>query len=236
MSQEQKFLGIILKKQAYVEADEIVTCFTLQKGKVRLFAKSVKLPKSKLQHALQIPFLVELKVMEGKAGSFKVIGAEIKNTFSNLRNSINLSNFVFFAMEAVLKFTPDEQKNEDLFFALEHYLNAINKNVDELDCYKELLKFKIKFLAALGFTISSPDSVSKTEGYGFSNSLGGFTQQKSFDFRSVSNSHVELFLDLVKDKNILQNHEDEIKELNQLLSSFIYFHLERELNSEKNLI
>ena len=53
---EIKHTGIILKKQPLGEADELITLFTKEQGKVRVLAKSVKSAKSKLQQNCRLCF------------------------------------------------------------------------------------------------------------------------------------------------------------------------------------
>src|SRR5947208_3391870 len=66
MPRENTYQAMILKKQAYAEADEIITFFTFEHGKVRALAKSVKSPKSKLQQKLQALFLVQVTLSHSK--------------------------------------------------------------------------------------------------------------------------------------------------------------------------
>ncbi len=61
MPRENTYLSIILKKQAFKEADELITVYTKEAGKLRVLAKSIKSPKSKLQHGLQVLFLVKIE-------------------------------------------------------------------------------------------------------------------------------------------------------------------------------
>lgn len=239
MSKETKLQGIILKKQAFGEADEIVTCFTKELGKVRFLAKSVKLFKSKLQHALQLPFYLEFKLTEGRGSLAKIISAQTLQTFSFLRENPELGSYAFFGLESVLKFTPDEQKNESLFFALLEFLKHINLSLDQKNCKLELLKFKIVFLDALGFSITIPEvnlNNPPVGALGFSNSSGGFTLQQCFDFRMIGQNTLENFLSLVKNNHGLYFAMEEIEELNHLLSGFLTYHLEREIKSEKFIV
>ena len=234
---ETKLQGIILKKQAFGEADEIVTCFSKELGKVRFLAKSIKLSKSKLQHALQLPFLVEIKLTEGRGGLGKIISANVLISFSNLRENPELGSYAFFGLESVLKFTPDEQKNESLFFALFEFLKQINLSEDQKNCKLELLKFKILFLDVLGFSVTIPEKETlPNQTVGFSNSLGGFTSKQCFDFRMIGQNTLENFLSLVKNKHGLYFAMEEIDEINHLLSGFLTYHLEREIKSEKFIV
>jgi DNA repair protein RecO (recombination protein O) len=79
MSRENTYAALVLKKQPLNEADELITVFTKEIGKLRVLAKSVKFAKSKLQYSLQSLFLVNLTVTGG--GLPKIIGVEVVNLF-----------------------------------------------------------------------------------------------------------------------------------------------------------
>jgi DNA repair protein RecO (recombination protein O) len=234
---ETKLQAVVLKKQAFGEADEIVTCFSSELGKVRFLAKSIKLSKSKLQHALQLPFLVEIKLTNGRGSLAKVISATVVESFSALRENPELGSYAFFALESILKFTPDEQVNSELFSALVKYLKNINLSVGAKVCKLELVKFKIAFLSGLGFSVNLPAGKIETyENLGFSNSLGGFTWEKAFDLRQVSQNAVQAYCKLVENPNEIFFGMNEIDELNNILSGFVTYHMEREIKSEKYIM
>ena len=151
MSREINYQAIILKKQPFNEADEIITFFSKEAGKVRGLAKSVKLSKSKLQNSLQALFLVNLGLVGGGLLP-KIISAEPKKTFFKLRHNLNLIKYAFYASEVVLKFTPDTQKNEKLFELLLNFLDHLENSGLELEF--ALAKFKAEFLTATGFEVS----------------------------------------------------------------------------------
>ena len=148
MSKEQKLTAFILKKQAFNEADEIITFFSKEQGKVRALAKSVKLAKSKLQAKLQNLFLVNVN-LAGSHSLPKVTAAEPIEVFFNLRENLETVKLGIYASELVLKFTGDEEVNEPLFLALKNFLEQLNlaeqKTWDRL-----LLQFKLAVLDACG--------------------------------------------------------------------------------------
>ena len=121
MSRETKCRGVILKKQAFNEGDEIITFFTRELGKIRCLAKSVKSSKSKLQQKLQSLFIVDISFTHGKLP--KVISVEPVKVFSAMRENLQALKRAFYAQELVLKFTPDEQKNEPLYFCWKIFWN-----------------------------------------------------------------------------------------------------------------
>lgn len=207
MSREQKYTAIILKKQAFNEADEIITFFTREAGKVRALAKSVKLPKAKLQNALQSLFLVHL-TLAGQGRLPKIISAEPKKTFSRLRHNLNSLKRAFYASELVLKFTPDGQKNEKLFVLLLELLNFLDADNQNIDL--ALAKFKAGFLSSAGLSATAHDD------------LKDRAEQLNLTLALEACSFADLNLKTWSD----------IAPLQKFLSDFIVYHLEREVKSE----
>lgn len=239
MPKEQTHTAIILKKQAFGEADEIITAFSREQGKIRFLAKSVKRPKSKLQHALQVPFLVELRLTQAR-GLQRVISCVVLESFGNIRNSSTGGRSAFYGLETVLKSTADGQKNLALFTALKIFLENIDSpRLSKIQVNLALLKFKIQALNALGLAISSPQEEQSGQIMGFSNSLGGFIQKNCFDFRPVTRQAHGLFLSLSGSaefaKPPILSDQGQTDELHNLLSGFLEYHLEREIKSEKFL-
>lgn len=261
MSRETKCRAIVLKKQAFNESDEIITFFSFELGKIRCLAKSVKVSKSKLQQKLQSLFLVNLSFTHGRLP--KIISVEPVKVFLQMRENLESLKRAFYAQESVLKFTPDEQKNEPLFILLENFLEFLNSQNAELVLDLGLVKFKLEILRVLGLAASlaanSADAHSRPQrsrvgseaveardggvaNYNrqifFSPVRGGFNRQPSDDSLKVSADVYGLFLELqaAEFENLknIQNTAGE-KELQNLLSQFIEYQMERKIKSEKFL-
>lgn len=235
MSKETKLTGIILKKQPYNEGDEIITLFTKEQGKLRVLAKSVKLAKSKLQNSLQALFLVNISVAGNKLP--KIIAAQPEEVFLNLRENLRAVKMAFYAVELLLKFTPDEHKNEALFNLLEQFLSKLNTEKSDDVLNLALAKFKIAILQDSGLGIHYPKNISPREKVSLSPVRGGFVSgEEGASFLPVSKACFQLFLKLagVNSTDISQD-SSAIQELQKLLSIFIEYQLERRVNSEKYL-
>lgn len=153
MSREQKLTAFILKKQAFAEADEIITFFSLEQGKVRGLAKSVKLAKSKLQSKLQSLFLVNVS-LSGKSSLPKVTSVETIEVYSNLQSNLETIKLAIYGSELLLKFTGDEEINEPLFRAFKSFLEQLNVADPQL-LDNLLVKFKLEVLDSCGLSIRS---------------------------------------------------------------------------------
>lgn len=210
MPREQTYTAIILKKQPFGEADEIITFFTSESGKLRGLAKSVKLPKSKLQNCLQSLFLVDL-TLSGKSQLPQIIGAEPKKTFFRLRQDLESLKRAFYAAELVLKFTPDAQSNEGIFLLLENFLEFLDTYPDFKDA--ALAKLKASFLRLEGFSIVDHGDLS-----GRPELLKLCQRLEETGFGSLQT-----------------RTWSGLGPLQDFLSEFIVFNLERQLKSEKFL-
>jgi DNA repair protein RecO (recombination protein O) len=231
MSREQNYTGIILKKQVLGESDEIVTFFTKELGKIRALAKSVKSSKSKLQQRLQALFLVNFTLTGGKLP--KIIFVEPLSVFMKLRENLFGIKAAFVACELVLKFAPDEQKNVPLFQALVDFFEFLNEEEDQLLVSLGLIKFKLAVLEASGLGVALDAGENDIQTY-FSAHGGGFTQVAGG--QAVLPAVVNIFrqLRLVEFKNLAAAGIPDAgqNQLQQLLSEFIEYQLERRLKSE----
>ena len=231
MSRESQYIAFILKKQPFNEGDELITIYTAEAGKLRALAKSVKLAKSKLQARLQMLFLVKLTLTHGKLP--KIILAEPVSVFFGMRENLAAVKMSFYAAELVLKFTPDEQKNPALFNLLSDFLNFLDTAREQKILDLGLAKYKINILQTLGLDISFVQGAKF-----FSPVHGGFFAEKSADSWPVTLGAFSLFLTLKDCRfDLLPNIENmqNTPELQNLLSRFVEYQLERSVQSEKYL-
>lgn len=210
MSREANYTAIILKKQPFNEADEIITFFSRQTGKIRGLAKSVKLPKARLQNALQSLFAVEVTLVN-RGNLPQIIAAEPQKTFARLRHQLDLLKLGLYAVELVLRFTPDGQKNEPLFDLLYDFLNYLDTDGRQQEV--SLAKFKAQFLVTVGLSASAHED------------LGTESDRLKLCQTLENISFTELNYTTWPD----------IAPLQRFLSDFIVYHLDREVKSERFL-
>jgi DNA repair protein RecO len=241
MSREQSYQALLLKKQPFGEGDEVVTFFTREGGKLRFFAKSTKLAKSRLQYALQALFLVNVTVTGG-SNFPKIIHAQPVEIFPHLREDLPAIKIAYYAVELLLKFTPDGQRNDELFDFYKEFFIFLNscRNARCLD--HGLAKFKIDLLELLGYGVHFSEDFLADPHVGFSNVRGGFGVTQGADFIALNSHVVKQFVFLREHTftSILEGSEGEgqdegISQLQDLLSGFIRYHLERDVKSEEFL-
>lgn len=121
--------AIILKKNIFSEGNEIITMYSRELGKIRAVAKAVKSPKSRLSFGLQNLFLTDVDVLISKKLS-TIKGVKALETFPNIYSDEQNILLALYATEIILKSTPDEEKNENLFDLYLNFLRHLNTRQD----------------------------------------------------------------------------------------------------------
>jgi DNA repair protein RecO len=232
MSRENSYEAIILKKQPFGEADEIVTFFTLEQGKVRALAKSSKLPTSKLQYALQPTFHVRV-TLAGNGHLAKIIRTQILESFAVLHDHPDRLQYWYSAAELAVKSLGDEIKHETAFDELLRFLHALRTpNTTSNGLVRALIKFKLKFFETIGMGIHQPGG---QEGQLlFSPSHGGFY------YGAASSDAVPISMETWQTFDEINNQpydnlitlESNVEKVDQLVQDFIVYQLERDLKAE----
>jgi DNA repair protein RecO len=154
-----------------------------------------------------------------------------------MRENLECLKRAFYAQELALKFTPDEQKNEPLFFLLENFLEFLNSEPAEKVLDLALAKFKLEILKVLGLGVKGSAGGDNGRIF-FSAQTGGFSRAVSADGLKTSPDVFGLFLELqslgFENLGKARNTSGE-KDLQNLLSQFIEYQLERKVKSEKYL-
>ncbi len=244
MLREQTSQAIIIKQSAFGEADEIITFFTREAGKIRALAKSVKLSTSKLRHGLQPMFSVAVTLTGGHSAGTKlskIIGVTVAETFSNIAADSERVKRWYVVAELINKATPDEQNNEELFQLLLDFLTILNRpqiSAAQLDLV--LAKFKLELLAAIGLGIWHPAEANAQPRF-FSNAKGGFFNTRlASDAVPVTSATWQSFKRLNSQPFSALHDEPAgrilpLGDLPQLVTDFLLYYLEREIKAEQFL-
>src|SRR5262245_40565874 len=126
MSREKTLDCIILKKQDFNEADQIVTLFSREEGKLRCLVKAAKLPTSKLQPAVQPLFLSKVTMTGGSTSLSKVIRGQAMESFGSIIADAEKLSAWFVVSELLIRGLPDGQPSPQLFDTTKHYLRFLN--------------------------------------------------------------------------------------------------------------
>lgn len=115
-----------MRKQNYREADQILTIWTKEEGKVRLMGRGLRLPKSKLAYSVQDLSLAEIEAA-GRGSIPTLISAKPTQLFTSLRQDLKKMAVGFYAAELMMKMTADESPNLPAFELLLSLLNKVDQ-------------------------------------------------------------------------------------------------------------
>ncbi|MBI3671431.1 DNA repair protein RecO [Candidatus Azambacteria bacterium] len=143
--------GIVLKKQDKGENDKVAVFFTRDYGKIALVAKGIRKSGSKLASHIELFSLSEIGFVLGKAKSV-LTSAEEVDAFSSIKNDPERSKAAGHIVELVLKYTLDEEPDEEIFNILRQaFFYLDEKEFTELELEYFLRYFEFRFLSILGY-------------------------------------------------------------------------------------
>jgi DNA repair protein RecO (recombination protein O) len=163
--------AIVLKQRDFSEADKIITLYSMKMGKISCIAKGIKRAKSKLRGTL-LPFTHNSLVLFKGKSLYTVTGADIIESFVNLRKDFSLMAYTSYILELLDSLVPEEEASYQTFVLLVgtlHLLNVIDPRV-------AVKIFEIRFLRILGYRPQT-DKCINCGGFGdkfwFSSGQGG---------------------------------------------------------------
>lgn len=116
--------AVVLRRHDLGEADRIITLYTLHLGKVRVIAKGVRRPTSRLGGHLEL--FTHAQVMLAKGRNLDIITqVETQNAFLGLREDLWRAGLAYYAAETLDRLTEDHQENAALFQLLVQTLDRI---------------------------------------------------------------------------------------------------------------
>lgn len=148
MEETYRTKAIILGRKPFRECDAIATVYTFEKGKLDLVVKGAKKIKSKLAGHIEPMNLSEIMVVRGRG--YDYIGSAVnKNCYINIKSNLNLVSCAGKAVNIFNKLVKHEEKDEDLFFILENFLEILNnENIGNNELFYNF--FILKLLDLLG--------------------------------------------------------------------------------------
>ncbi len=144
-----KTKAIVIKSQRWGEADRIVTFYSEQVGKVRGIARGARRMKSRFGSALEPFRLIDLTLFEKNVeGLARISQADIAESFSLLRENLELMTAAACMVNVIQAVTPDRDPNPNVFQALIDGLSSLESGCDSELC---ALLFQIHILGHTGF-------------------------------------------------------------------------------------
>lgn len=136
------------------ETDRIYTIYTLENGKIRVLAKSVRKANAKLAGFLENFTLAEIFIAKNQ-GMGKITGSLVLDNFSRMRENLEAVRSVFGSVELLGKIIKDENKDEKIFGLLKEYLEASNSISSAEKTEILSLGFSFKLLEEAGYKVEA---------------------------------------------------------------------------------
>lgn len=237
--------AIVLSRRDFRETSIIVNFYTRDFGRLSGILKGIKNEPAKFASTLEPFSLNDIIFYRKRNSSLHLVSqCDIRDNFNIIRQSIHKVGLASVIVELIGAIMPPEDKNEEIFDLALTGLKELelSNNPDKI-----MTIFKIKILALSGFKPHFDSCVScgfRILGQSkFSLVLGGLLCQscyrKDLSARSIFRGTVASILHIEKNdfkNNLNLGMNPQIKkELELILNSFINFHLERELKSQKVL-
>ena len=149
--------AIVLARRDIKENDQIVSFYTLEKGKVELLARGVKKITSKNSAHLEPFSFVDVEVTEGKEINYLTKVHPI-NYFISIRKNLEKSLAAGFLVSTLNKLLHEGENDERIFNLTIGWLEYLS--LESSVCRLQLLDaFFVKFLSLLGFDITEMKNV-----------------------------------------------------------------------------
>jgi DNA repair protein RecO (recombination protein O) len=137
--------GIVLARTNFQEADRIMTVLTPDQGKVRVIAKGVRKPKSRLAGGVELFSISDITFIPGKGEINTLISARLMEHYGNIATDIErtmLGYELIKLLNKAIEDAADESYFELLKGTLESLNNAtIEPNLIKLWFYAQLLRY-----------------------------------------------------------------------------------------------
>ena len=232
--------GIVLHRTRLGEADMILTLFTPYRGKLRVIARGVRRPGSKMGGHLDL--LTYSTLLLARAQNLDVVTqAQTRESFLALRDDLARTAAGLYAAELVERFTEEQG---DLLPVFRLFLETLRRLSETRELGLVLRHFEVSLLDHLGFRPQTDVCVlcggsPEAEGRSFSASAGGVlcaecaaTEQMA---RLLSGGSLQA-LRFLQRATAAQAERAQVslevrEELERLLREYIGFVLEREVRS-----
>lgn len=234
--------AIILRRVDLNEADRILTVYTPQRGKFNVIAKGIRRPSSRMGPHVEL--LSRTRLMLAKGRDLDVVsGAELAQSHQRLHTDLDAYGHACHFVEMLLRMTEERQENRAIYDLLSNSLQLLE---DGIDPFAVTRHFELVLLALLGYKPElyrclSCETQLTAERNAMSNRMGGMLCPRcaSADagafplsvnaqkyLRTLDRSGLAAAVRLPLDQS-LRN------ELEGVLTGYIRFHAERDLQSLK---
>ena len=240
-----KYTGIILKKHPLGEADELLTIYTKEAGKLRVRAVASRKIRSRLAGNLQSLNEIDFEVAGNRsrrAGSGHIpvlISARARTLNNYVREDLKKFAYALLGAETLYRLTPDRQENIGAYEAVADFLHLLGESREEKTMARAL---QMNLLRLFGFTMPlsacanclRPFSPAEKSVYFVSDKGGMFCE----GCQGQGQSQVRADGDVLQELRLL-NDGGRPQTLHwaaeQVIDGFLHYVLEREIKSRNFL-
>lgn len=138
--------GIILSRTPYGEADRIITVLTPEQGKLRLMARGVRKPKSKLAGGIELFSVSDLTYMQGRGEIGTLISTRLVTYYANIVKDIGRVQLGYDVIKMLSRATED-QPEPDYFELLQQAFQALDDAQINIDLIRLWFESRLLYLA-----------------------------------------------------------------------------------------
>lgn len=238
---QYKTKGIIIRRRNFGEADRILTIYTERRGKVSTIAKGVRRPLSKLAGHLELFYLTDFHLAEGK-NLHTITGAVLIDDYRNIRENSAKTNIAYYLAELLDRLLHEHEESPEIFRLSNNIFSQLNNQNSEL----LLPYFELRLLSYLGhkpeLNYCTKCRVQLTASQNYWDDSAGVVCQKCVQGRSsvkINNNTIKsLRLILDSSERILQNlnlDKTTFLELKNIIYNFLLYHTDFDPKSRKYL-
>jgi len=106
--------AVVLKRKDMGEADRLLTCFTRDRGKLRLIAKGIRKPASRKAGHLEL--FTHARYLVARARTWDIVTqAEAINVFLQIREDLVRTSYAYYSAELLDRLTEEQDENQEVF-------------------------------------------------------------------------------------------------------------------------
>jgi len=117
--------GLIIKKNDRAEADQILTIYTENFGKLKVLAKAVRKIKSKLRGGADLFYLSEIEFIQGKNNK-TLTDSVLTDGLFNIRRDLTRLGIAYQIADLLDKMVAEEQKDEETWQLLNEVFSKLS--------------------------------------------------------------------------------------------------------------
>ncbi len=148
MGHYQQVSAIVLRSRDYKEADQLLTIYTREQGKMTVQARGVKKTNSKLRGGIQLFSQTELMLTDGKAFSI-VTGASTITSFAALRDEFARMSYASYAAELLDHVISEGHADEEMYLFMLQTLQLL----EFIDPWVAVRYLELKVLERQGYRL-----------------------------------------------------------------------------------